>query len=28
MYADGMPKIPGIRKDGTPRIKGIGRGRR
>ncbi|MBQ6954932.1 MAG: hypothetical protein IJP83_02565 [Mycoplasma sp.] len=27
-YADGTPKIPGRRKDGTPRMKGIGRGRR
>ena len=27
-YADGTPKIPGLRKDGTPRKKGIGRGRR
>ena len=27
-YADGTPKIPGVRKDGTPRKKGIGRGRR
>ena len=27
-YADGTTKVPGLRKDGTPRQKGIGRGRR
>ena len=27
-YADGTPKIPGVRKDGTHRMKGIGKGRR
>ena len=26
-YADGTPKTPGVRKDGTTRMKGIGKGR-
>ena len=26
-YADGTPKIPGVRKDGTRRMKGIAKGR-